>query len=224
MYKIYYKDINDIELSDELEKKLSASRIAKLKALSREDDRKRCAAAGLLLWKYVYQEHPDDYEIILQKKGKPCLVPKNGTEPASFFSITHSRSLAVLAVDDYPIGCDIEFSDRAIGNIDLISKRILHPNERKLFYSLVNINRKNTAVSPTAEVKCINSIFLRFWTAKEAFLKATGDGLTVDCRTIDLSSGHLYANGIDWRLDCPSLENYPDYILSVCHRSCASPF
>ena len=73
--------------------------------------------------------------------------------PKIFFSLSHSRDLAVIAVNRYaPIGVDIE-QLRVVKNEKLIAKRFFSPQE----------NPEKT--------------FLEIWTAKEALVKAHGNRL-----------------------------------------------
>lgn len=221
MYKIYCKDINDIEMSKETLSRLSPARRSRLKSLSHEEDQKRCCAAGLLLWEHVYHGHPENYDIIFQGCGKPAVLAMGSAEPAPFYNISHSGRLAVLAVDDFPIGCDIEYSGRHIGFMDDIVKHVFHPHEAKLFLSSTGEACGLDGLCAPSEFDTIYKkiLFLRYWTAKEAFFKATGDGLTKECRDYDLSGGRITDGGITWQLEVEHLEDYPDYVLTVCHQA-----
>ena len=91
--------------------------------------------------------------------GKPALA----TELSKWklhFNISHTRGLAVCAIASQEIGVDVERSDRTI---DLgIARHYFAPEEVRILNS----------APPGQESK----IFFRFWSLKEAFIKATGEG------------------------------------------------
>ena len=94
--------------------------------------------------------------------GKPSF-PHNLspiTHHPCFFSISHCKEGIAVAVDNQPIGIDIEAIRHA--EEDLI-KRTMNEAERKL---IANANAK------------ANAIFTRLWTQKEAVVKCQGTGIT----------------------------------------------
>lgn len=100
-----------------------------------------------------------DYEA----HGKPilCLCPG---WPKLQFNVAHSQDLVVYAIAvDYPVGVDVEYQ-RAITNVTEIAQRFFSKSEQQALQLL------SSEVQKTA--------FFHYWTAKEAVLKATGQGLT----------------------------------------------
>lgn len=95
--------------------------------------------------------------------GKPYLdVPEHGR--ALSFNLSHSNELALLAVcRDHPIGIDIEWMSR--------------PNDMKALAARMFAAGERDALERMAEERQVQGFFT-CWTRKEAFVKATGDGLT----------------------------------------------
>ncbi|MBN3880764.1 MULTISPECIES: 4'-phosphopantetheinyl transferase HetI [unclassified Nostoc] len=98
-----------------------------------------------------------------QQRGKPVLADKfadSGLE----FNLSHSQGLGLCAVNcTRPIGVDLEYI-RPMSDIEALAKRFFLPREYEMLRSL----------SPNQQ----QEIFFRYWTCKEAYLKATGDGLS----------------------------------------------
>ncbi|WP_171133153.1 MULTISPECIES: 4'-phosphopantetheinyl transferase superfamily protein [unclassified Ruegeria] len=98
--------------------------------------------------------------------GKPALAS------GPYFNLSHSRDRAVLAVStDRPVGIDLEFNDRR-----LASQGIAQSCFTESECAVLNI------VSGVAW----NQRFFAFWTAKEARMKLTGEGLSLAPKSIEL--------------------------------------
>jgi 4'-phosphopantetheinyl transferase len=94
-----------------------------------------------------------------KRHGKPYLVNKKLR-----FNLTHSGDLALLALSkDNELGIDIEKdSERPF---DALAKRFFSQNESEAVTKLKSIYAKQ-------------QLFFRIWSAKEAFIKAVGLGLS----------------------------------------------
>jgi 4'-phosphopantetheinyl transferase len=93
--------------------------------------------------------------------GKPRLAPERDAGGLRF-NISHTRRLVVCAIAFEDVGVDAECLDRAT---DLsLANSIFAPEERRFLNS----------AAPEA-TRCR---FFRIWTLKEAFIKATGEGLS----------------------------------------------
>src|SRR5262249_29606741 len=78
------------------------------------------------------------------------------------FNISHTRGLVACVIARHEVGVDVEQSDRMI---DLgIARHYFAPEEVRILSSAPR--------SQQAE------IFFRFWSLKEAFIRATGEGLS----------------------------------------------
>lgn len=101
--------------------------------------------------------------------GRPVLA--DGT----FISVSHAGDVhAVATTDAGPVGIDIEAIDGA--RFEGFDDVVLHPRERP----------------HTSDERATT------WVRKEALLKATGDGLAVDPRTIRLSDPDAAPKLLEW--------------------------
>jgi 4'-phosphopantetheinyl transferase len=102
------------------------------------------------------------------RRGKPFLVDYENVN----FNLSHSHDLAALAVVTSPqrIGVDIE----KIGRVpEGVTDEAFSPAE---------IRRIETAANPTAS-------FFAHWTMKEAYLKASGEGLYATLTSVRVAPG-----------------------------------
>jgi len=146
----------------------------------------------LLLGRYLDTE-PADLRFTTGPDRRPALA--GGHAGSVHFSLSRSAGLALIAVSRSPVGADLELVSPRAGLADLVGSRF-----------------------GAAEAACIASGcggsplhgFYRHWTAKEAYLKATGRGLAglrgtelvCGVRPAIRSSGRL---ATDWTLSLPLL-------------------
>jgi 4'-phosphopantetheinyl transferase len=128
----------------------------------------------IILSKYIDIE-PEKIEFVYTQKGKPSFVT-NSNEQSIEFNVSHSSDLALYAIaKETRIGIDVE---KIKGNRELesIAKRFFCPREYQFISSLKD-QEKEIA-------------FYQAWTSKEAYLKATGEGLAggLDAIELDLAS------------------------------------
>lgn len=122
------------------------------------------AARGILrtiLGRYLGIE-PQALRFDYQSRGKPILADTFASSGLCF-NLSHSQGLALYAVSRHPIGIDLEFT-RAISDVEALAKRFFTDRE----YEIVR----------TLEPQQQQEVFFRYWTCKEAYLKATGEGLS----------------------------------------------
>lgn len=109
--------------------------------------------------------------------GKPELDGDH--RPGRFsFNISHSRNLTVFAFSTYPrLGVDVEYL-RAVPDFEEIVNGCFHPKERAALRGVPPHKRRNA--------------FFDCWTRKEAFVKATGEGLhrPLDSFAVPLGRGN----------------------------------
>lgn len=100
-------------------------------------------------WLMLDAMHIGEMEFLYNEHGKPYI------EGGPFFSISHCKEAIAVAMDDQPVGIDVE----AIRNVeqDLIL-RTMNEEEQQQIHS--------------------NRDFTRLWTQKEAILKMEGTGIT----------------------------------------------
>jgi 4'-phosphopantetheinyl transferase len=111
---------------------------------------------------YYLGVEPAQVQFAYQQHGKPILADRFA-ESRLCFNLAHSQDLALCAVNyQHPIGVDLEYI-RSLSDVESLAQRFFLPGEYDLLRSL----------PPDQRQHC----FFRYWTCKEAYLKATGDGL-----------------------------------------------
>jgi 4'-phosphopantetheinyl transferase len=142
---------------------------------------------------------PAQIEFSYTPKGKPLL-----SAPISF-NVSHSHQMALFAIASYPrIGIDLEHL-RPIDAVPL-AQRFFSPQEAAILSALTGAEQQRA--------------FFRGWTQKEAYLKATGDGL-VGLESVEVALDQpmkiLKINGgsqaaADWFV---SEIEVPDYVAAI---------
>jgi 4'-phosphopantetheinyl transferase len=118
-----------------------------------------CAGAGI--------------ELILDANGKPRLCPRAHVAHLHFnLSHSHEHAVAAFAVHRH-VGVDIEWH-----NPDRETARLA-----RRFYRPAEIAAINAEPTPAGRL----AAFYRCWTRKEAYVKATGDGLRFPTRRFEVS-------------------------------------
>lgn len=129
----------------------------------------------------------DKIEIKEEERGKPFLK-----DEALSFNLSHSGDLAIygFSTSHRQIGIDLELFDREL-DVDGLSKH---------YFSALECLELNQF--PGSEKK---EMFLKIWTAKEARMKLTGEGLHLDPRSIELT----FRNGVPsgFRRPTPSTQH-----------------
>ncbi|MEH1784899.1 4'-phosphopantetheinyl transferase HetI [Nostoc sp.] len=115
-----------------------------------------------ILGRYLDIE-PSQVQFNYQHRGKPVLAD-TFADSGLAFNLSHSQELGLCAVNcTRPIGVDLEYI-RPMSDLEALAKRFFLPREYEMLRSL----------SPNQQ----QEVFFRYWTCKEAYLKATGDGLS----------------------------------------------
>lgn len=188
--------------------------IEQLEATLSEDEKQRAnrfkfahhkkhfiAARGILrqlLGRYI-QSPGEKIDFIYNSRGKPelssCFSDYNLK-----FNISHSQSLALYSFNyEKKIGIDLEYLR---DNIDYktLAQRFFCDREFKLI--------NNCAMEQQQQR------FYQLWTAKEAYLKATGEGLSGGLENLEIKlnrEGHIYLHSIknqEKLAQCWSLYNF----------------
>ena len=194
--------LNDVHIwrinlnSDELQlqfyrETLSSDEIARAERFYFPEHRQRfMAGRGTLraiLGQYL-DIAPKQVEFEYQPRGKPLLAAKFA-DKGLLFNLSHSQDLALLGISyQHQIGVDLEYI-RTMSDLEGLAKRFFSAREYE-YLRLLSIAQQQ-------------QIFFRYWTCKEAYLKATGDGL-VELEEIEISltpnqPSQLLVSG-DWNL------------------------
>ncbi|MEH2466546.1 4'-phosphopantetheinyl transferase HetI [Nostoc sp.] len=144
---------------------LSSDEIARAERFYFQEHRQRfIAGRGILrtiLGRYL-DIKPSQVQFNYQHRGKPVLADAFADSGLAF-NLSHSQELGLCAVNcTRQIGVDLEYI-RPMSDLEALAKRFFLPREYEMLRSL----------SPSEQQK----VFFRYWTCKEAYLKATGDGL-----------------------------------------------
>lgn len=161
MTKLYALDLRYYEkgIWQELLVSLPPERRQRALACRFEPDKLRIACAGWLLQKALERAGiPAEEQIFAENQwGKPYLKDRKDIH----FSLSHSGVWAVCAVSDENVGVDVELPRCNM----TVAKRFFRPEELQGLDALDRYHRADA----------LN----RLWTAKEAFLKMLGKGLTL---------------------------------------------
>jgi 4'-phosphopantetheinyl transferase len=137
-----------------------------------EDDRHRhllsSYATREVLSRYL-RVSPGGIPIAITAKGKPHLKGEGIR-----FSVSHSRSVAVVAVARARVGVDVEEMDTGFPHAEVAER----------FFS----EEEAHAVRAEADPQRRAALFFSYWTRKEALLKASGEGLHADLKCVDFSA------------------------------------
>ena len=112
---------------------------------------------------------PEQLRFAYGPYGKPAL------EGRLRFNMSHSHDLALIALtEDHELGVDVEYMRADSASAD-IARRFFSPVEVEIFNSLAEEDQV--------------AAFFRCWTRKEAFIKATGKGLSQPLDGFDVTLG-----------------------------------
>jgi 4'-phosphopantetheinyl transferase len=144
---------------------LSSDEMARAERFYFQEHRQRfIAGRGILrtiLGRYL-DIQPLQVQFNYQHRGKPVLTD-TFADSGLAFNLSHSQGLGLCAVNcTREIGVDLEYI-RPMSDLEALAKRFFLPREYEMLRSL----------SPNQQ----QEVFFRYWTCKEAYLKATGDGL-----------------------------------------------
>ena len=178
-------------------------------------DRQRFVAARALLRTILASylaTDPGSVHFSYSKKEKPSLGPAHAGSNVRF-NVTHSGGIALLAFTRRrEIGVDVE-QVRHDFEASAIARRYFSTHEQ------------NQLADLPAEEKA--AAFFRCWTRKEAYIKATGDGLSLPLSQFDVSLAPGDKNAlVAMRPDESEAEGWllqeapagPGYVAALCAR------
>ncbi len=150
---------------------------------------------------------PHDVQFGYGDRGKPHIITTNPATDLQF-NLAHSHDLAVYAIAcDRQIGVDLE-RVRAIPKATQLAQRFFSARE---FQSLQNL-----------PVDVQSTTFLRYWTCKEAYVKACGVGLALPTREIEigLDAGEAALLSVSGDRSAPQQWSLHTLALGHCPSSC----
>lgn len=128
--------------------------------------------------------HPSEIQFTYSQRGKPALaLPQSDLN----FNVSHSKNYALYGFTlNAPLGVDIE-AIRPLTDLDSLAKRFFLPSEYQ------RIQQTPIAQQPYT--------FFRYWTYKEAYLKAMGEGLAgLEQAEIQLTETGAKTSNAAWSL------------------------
>jgi len=157
------------------QKVLSSDELTRASRFHFSRDRQRFVAARALLrtilGSYVGTD-PGNLSFSYSNKEKPSLGPENAGFGVTF-NLSHSGGIALFAFTRRrEIGVDVE-QVRSDSDLEVIARRFFSAREQS---QLVDLPAQEKVEA-----------FFRCWTRKEAYMKATGDGLSLPLSQFDVS-------------------------------------
>ncbi len=168
--------------------RFSAERRDKIVRLSEPYLRKERFGSELLLAFVLAGYGKTTDEIFYGEYGKPLLRDL-------YFNVSHSGGKVAVAVSDCPIGCDLE---KIRPYPQRVEQKKLTPREREFLAGCADRD----------------SEFFRIWTAKESYLKMTGEGITA-LSSVEIIYPRVYRDGACQ--ECTLSEaTVGDFVLTMC--------
>lgn len=214
---LYYADISALDRIDAQtsEKWLDHSERTRLERFYFERDNKLYKLSHCMLrWvlsNYTGQR-PEQHQFDINNYGKPSL--KGNTDIS--FNLSHSNGTAVIALGkNQQLGVDLEQINYQ-KEIHNILDNYFHPNEIFQFKALNNTQK--------------NALFFKLWTLKEAYIKASGMGLSIplnafnfDCTkapNLDVFfTSTLNEKTSHWQFSLFESEQYDNFLTAVAVQS-----
>ena len=204
---------------DELVERLYPERKSRVLAFRRREPAYTSIVAGLLLQTLVEEKLGiSPLALVLEKNenGKPTVQG----HPAFYFNLSHAGDYVVLAHGDVPLGVDIE-QIREKDNLR-VARRCFTEREYAYVSGQKEVVSQETAGAPgeVAEKSgfepddslCAERFFY-LWTMKEAYLKLTGDGISVPLNSFEIDPVQKTVIGTSYRYFMLRMD---DYWISVC--------
>lgn len=195
LYAIDIRALPDPKGNPAMLRQISSSRRREVMKYLQADDRKRCLGAGLLLAEILPRYGEDPEKITYGPEGKPQ------TENV-YFNLSHSGNLAICAVGEKAVGCDIEKTGQEPQGV---AERFFHQREAEYLQSFQEPER--------------SEMFYRLWTWKESYVKMTGEGLKIPLQDFEIlpKGDSIRVRRGEEILSCHIMEyKIPGYQVSVC--------
>ena len=147
----------------------------------------------IILGRYLKLD-PAQINFTHSDRGKPYLT--DDCNPLNLqFNLSHSENMAIVGISrDRRIGVDLE-KMRSMENAEQLAQRFFCASEHRLLTQAIPEER--------------DKLFFQLWTAKEAYLKATGEGISGGLNQVEIALNPLrFINLPNWYLQ--SFEFNPD--------------
>lgn len=157
-------------------------------------DRKLCLGAWRLLENTLKTYGFSAQDVTVGRNGKLACE-------GIYFNLSHSADMALCAVSNVPVGCDIERVTSAPFDI---AERVFSDEERHY-------------ISNARSARETDRRFFRLWTMKESYLKMTSEGMNLSPDRIEIAPCTLMVLRDGVSQSC-TLQNraVDDYEISIC--------
>lgn len=198
---IWYLRTDDyIHRLEEFQKLLSREEFEKSYGFKFEADRQKNiiyrAAQRIILSRYT-NTTPDKLQFAITANNKPLL---QHADNKLHFNISHSGNAFVLAVANSPVGIDIEQINPAFDFSDVVDTYFSKDEVSKI-------------------TKHGHELFYKYWTRKEALVKALGNGIDENLKYIPCMGrthpAHWLALNTDWTIQ--TFMPLPGYVCSTAY-------
>jgi 4'-phosphopantetheinyl transferase len=180
---------------------LHPDEVARAKKYHKQEDYYRFlvarASLRILVGRYA-NKHPAEITFALGFNKKPLATNASGLH----YNISHCNDWVLIALAGVEVGIDVEIVDRSFPFEDILTYSF-SPQEQAFI----------------TQSSASRSAFFQAWTRKEAFVKATGQGIDADFSNMPALDGqHYLANSMsspatDWAIS--SFEAAPNYIAAI---------
>ena len=167
MIRIYLEDISTIDSKAKFDAyfdKLPKYRQDKINSLKNENDKYLSLLAGRLLCDGLRDLGLFSYidKVVIDENGKPSIP---GTP--IYFSISHSGTKAMVVFSDSEVGCDVQVMKE--DSISLADRFFTDEEQKEI----------DSSEEPV-------KTFFKLWTLKECYMKASGKGLALGLKNINV--------------------------------------
>ncbi|MFE8071680.1 4'-phosphopantetheinyl transferase superfamily protein [Marinobacteraceae bacterium S3BR75-40.1] len=133
--------------------------------------------------------HPGELRLTNLSTGQPVIVSLDGESQVASVSLSHTHGAVALLAGPRAVKCGIDV------------ERMTDLNVKQLLTARFFSSREREWVESGSSVASIRSRFFRVWTLKEAYLKATGEGMAGFSDKVEvLPVSHEQAEVIDHRV------------------------
>lgn len=156
----------------EFKKYLNTTELERAQKYHFEKDINRFIICRTFLKLILAQQTVDNVSNIYIKtdnNNKPYISSKK----TIFFNLSHAADYAIIAVCSVPIGIDLEFQ-----------------NKKFEFKEILNSTFSDLEIETISKAKDQTAMFYKFWTRKEAIVKATGVGISADLKQVPAIDGY----------------------------------
>jgi len=193
--------VSDLRLLARYESLLSADERQRHQAFHFDRDRHLYLVAHALLRTSLSRyadARPDTWTFSSQAFGRPEIADHEPPGERIRFNLSHTSGLAACVIArDVDVGIDVECLDRQVDSESIAPRYFAHHEVRQLA-GLSGVERETR--------------FIEFWTLKEAYVKARGNGLSMPLDRFHFQRDSAH----EWRIGFADAEGDPEEWQFAC--------